>query len=200
MSRLHGSIFLNFLLGKIVLFLLVPLTKASIVDDSYKSYEDVFDAILNTLFPITFIILFNVSETGPIKRVLLPLLDDILYNTIAWVFPLTASLSYLDIYLISYLSPVACFHICHSICAIIKNVRVDDLHNSGTGTQIFNRISFALITSPAILIPEIWIVFISYRLVAGWPKGKRRGIYTVYKVYLTLMIEYLETFWLLQIQ
>ncbi|RHZ77710.1 hypothetical protein Glove_174g45 [Diversispora epigaea] len=173
MSRLHSSIFSNFLFGKIVLFLfllvlLANASYASVVDESYTSYQDVFDAILNTLFPITFIILFNVSETGRIKRVLLPLFDDILYNTIAWVFPLTASLSYFDIYLISYLSPVACFHIFQSVCAIKNNERIGDLHNSVTGTRIINKVSFSLISSPAILISEIWIVFISYRLAAGY--------------------------------
>ncbi|CAG8442234.1 1133_t:CDS:2 [Acaulospora morrowiae] len=35
---------------------------ASIVDESYSSRQDVYDALLNTLFPITFVILFNISR------------------------------------------------------------------------------------------------------------------------------------------
>ncbi|RHZ77716.1 hypothetical protein Glove_174g43 [Diversispora epigaea] len=212
MSRFFVSIFLNFLFGKIVQSLPVPLAleKASIVDESYTSYQDVFDALLNALFPITFIILFNVSKTGPIKRVLLPLFDDILYNAIAWVFPLIVSLSYEMYPFFMYLLFVAIFHIVHSVLAIKKKEIIDDLHTSET--EVFNNLTISLISNPAIFIPEIWIVNISYRLAAGyfnpmmitflvlfsillicsvsfrikiqlqgWPK-KRLGIYTVYSL------------------
>ncbi|RHZ77711.1 hypothetical protein Glove_174g44 [Diversispora epigaea] len=184
MPKLYSSIFLNFLF---VLFLLVPLTKAYIVDESYTPYQDVFDALLNTFFPITFIVLFNVSKTGPIKRMLLPLFDDILYNTIAWVFPLIAFLSY-DFYIylfpILYLSIVAGFHIFHSVLAIKKRERIDDLHNSEI--QIFNRISISLIISLAVLIPGNWIVFILIEFIAG----ERHGIYAINIIYLTRSVSY----------
>src|SRR4051812_2130929 len=52
----------------VVFFSLVPLATASIVDDSYTSYEDLYDAILNTFFPITFVLLLEVSKNpGSIK-------------------------------------------------------------------------------------------------------------------------------------
>jgi len=76
----------------IVFFSLIPLATASIVDDSYTSYEDLYDAILTTLFPITFVLLFNVSgKSGTIKKKLLLLLDDVLYNAVTWAIPLTLS-------------------------------------------------------------------------------------------------------------
>ncbi|RHZ85616.1 hypothetical protein Glove_63g115 [Diversispora epigaea] len=105
-QKKHGSAFLNFIFWKIAFFLLVPLATASIIDESYSSHQDVYDAILNTLFPITFVILFNISNKKNEKVVdtvkpedmqptqywftknnLLPLLDDILYNTVTWDVP-----------------------------------------------------------------------------------------------------------------
>ncbi|CAG8442215.1 1131_t:CDS:2 [Acaulospora morrowiae] len=35
---------------------------ASIIDELYSSHQDVYDTLLNTLFPITFVILFNNSQ------------------------------------------------------------------------------------------------------------------------------------------
>src|SRR5437763_12563164 len=87
----------NSLFCYIVLFALIPLATASIVDDSYTSYQDLYDAILNTFFPITFVLLLNVSgKPGSMKNTLLPLLDDILYNAVTWVIPLTVSFAYND--------------------------------------------------------------------------------------------------------
>src|SRR4051812_16205495 len=65
-----------------------------LIDLYYASLQDVFDAFLNTLFPILFPILFNMAKTGPIKRIILPVLDDILYNIVAWIIPLTVFLIY----------------------------------------------------------------------------------------------------------
>src|SRR2546423_1632088 len=85
----------NSLFRHIVFFSLISLAPASIVDDSYTSYQDLYDAIFTTLFPITFVVLLNVSgKPGSIKRTLLPLLDDVLYNTVTWVIPLTVSFAY----------------------------------------------------------------------------------------------------------
>ena len=81
-----------------MLFLsLLPLANALIIDEEYKSEEDIYDGIINTFFPVFFVILFGVSgKTGPIKNVMLPLLDDLLYNTVTWVIPLVVSFVYDD--------------------------------------------------------------------------------------------------------
>src|SRR5436190_15167283 len=100
----------------VVFFSLVPLATASIVDDSYTSYQDLYDAILTTLFPITFVLLFYVKpESGTIKKKLLPLLDDVLYNTIIWVIPLTVSVCY-DLQAVSLFS-IANMGL-HVVCAL----------------------------------------------------------------------------------
>ncbi|CAG8848202.1 28033_t:CDS:1, partial [Racocetra persica] len=73
------------------------LVAASIVDESYSSNEDIYDAILTTLFPITFVVLLKVKDDPKSsKNILLPLLDDILYNIIAWGIPLIVSFVYED--------------------------------------------------------------------------------------------------------
>src|SRR5687767_9559313 len=87
--------FMKFTSWNITLFSLLPLATAFIIDEEYKPEGDVYDAILNTLFPVFFVILFSVKgKTGPIKNVMLPLLDDTLYNTVTWVIPLLVSFAY----------------------------------------------------------------------------------------------------------
>src|SRR6185369_14286529 len=90
----------SFVFWKIVFFSLIPsLASASIVDESYTSnHQDVYDAIINTLFPIAFVVLTKVSgDSGKIKKIFIPLLDDLLYNTVTWMIPLTVSFAYGDI-------------------------------------------------------------------------------------------------------
>ena len=100
--------FLNFIIWNIAFFSFIPhvlASTASFVDESYKSQEDLYDAILNTFFPIFFVILFNVSgKTGPIKNMFLPLLDDILYNVVTWTIPLIVSFAYDDLFRIKIFS------------------------------------------------------------------------------------------------
>src|SRR5688572_3652559 len=111
-SRMKSS-FLNF----ITIFSLLPLVAASIVNENYESKQDVYDAIINTFFPVFFVILFGISgKTGPIKNVLLPLLDDILYNTVTWVIPLVVSLAYDDLLSIKIFSFVNMG--LHLVCAV----------------------------------------------------------------------------------
>src|SRR6266513_3020555 len=79
--------------------LILPLaSSASIVDETYtSSHQDVYDVILITLFPTFFVFLTNVSgKDGEYRKILLPLLDDLLYNTVTWVIPLTVSFAYDD--------------------------------------------------------------------------------------------------------
>src|SRR6266498_1782279 len=54
------SNFLNFIIWNIAFFSLFPLVSAAVasfVDKNYESYEDLYDALLNTFFPIFFVIL-----------------------------------------------------------------------------------------------------------------------------------------------
>src|SRR5256885_15527703 len=96
---------MNFVSRKIIFFSLIILlpfaSSAPIVDESYtssnQSHQDVYDAIFNALFPIFFVFLTNISgNSGNIRKILLPLLDDLLYNTVTWVIPLTVSFAYDD--------------------------------------------------------------------------------------------------------
>ncbi|CAG8825497.1 25694_t:CDS:1, partial [Racocetra persica] len=65
--------------------------------ESYSSKQDLYDGLLNTLFPITFVILLNVrNKERSIKNYLLPLLDDILYSMVTWAIPLIVSFTYED--------------------------------------------------------------------------------------------------------
>src|SRR6266498_2252078 len=124
--------FLDFIIWNIAFFSLFPLASASVasfVDKNYESQkEDLYDALLNTFFPIFFVILLNVSgDPGSIKNVVLPLLDDVLYNTITWVIPLTVSFSYDDLMSIKIFSIVnMCLHLIFAVAAIIRWKRVVD--------------------------------------------------------------------------
>src|SRR6185437_6058519 len=159
---------LNSLLRHIVFFSLISLARASIVDDSYSSHQDLYDAILNTLFPITFVVLLKVSEkrgggdndarsdnaaqtdndaqidkdirsdnnaqsnnaaqSFSIKKKLLPLLDDILYNTVTWVIPLTVSFAYNDSLAVKIFSIVnMCLHVVCALIALIKWKQLGDV-------------------------------------------------------------------------
>ncbi|CAG8738275.1 13962_t:CDS:1, partial [Gigaspora rosea] len=92
-----NSLLTGFTFRKITFFSFLQLVAASIVDESYSSNQDLFDAILNTLFPITFVLLFKVKEKPKsIRNKLLPLLDDILYNIVTWGIPLIVSFAYED--------------------------------------------------------------------------------------------------------
>ena len=109
----------------VVFFSLVPLATASIVDDSYTSYEDLYDAILNTFFPITFVLLINVDRnSGTIKKKLLPLLDDVLYNAVTWAIPLTASFAYNDFKAVKNI--FNCKHVfTYNLCTVCINQMAD---------------------------------------------------------------------------
>ncbi|CAG8490516.1 7735_t:CDS:2 [Paraglomus brasilianum] len=123
---------INSLFRIIAFFSLIPLATASIVDDSYTSYQDLYDAILTTLFPITFVVLLNVSgKPGSMKKKLLPLLDDILYNTVTWVIPLTVSFAYGDELAVKIFSIVnMCLHVVCAVAALIKWQQIGDANRS----------------------------------------------------------------------
>src|SRR6266536_2063849 len=96
---------------------------ASLVDTNYSPQKDFYDAFLNTLFPIFFVILLNISvKPGTIKYVLF----DLLCNIITWIIPLTVSLSYdglLDIRIFSI--GIICLHIICAVIVIIKRKNND---------------------------------------------------------------------------
>lgn len=101
---------------------------SSLIDDSYtSSRKDILDTLSSSLFPIAVVTLYNASRTGPIKRILLPILDDILYNIIVWGIPLAAFLVY-DHHLTIFYYLSAAYHGFYSFLAIIKRDRMDDLH------------------------------------------------------------------------
>ncbi|CAB4434156.1 unnamed protein product [Rhizophagus irregularis] len=161
-QKIHGSTFLNFIFWKIIFFSLVPFASASIVDESYSSHQDVYDALLNALFPVFFVVLFDISkkkieqsttvETAVAKNEtqdttqddtkkswftkhnLLPLLDDILYNTVIWVIPLTVSFAYNDL---------------------------SNSHEGGNVSGVSGYVTVFLIFFPVIVIPVFWVVYIT---------------------------------------
>ncbi|CAB5127232.1 unnamed protein product [Rhizophagus irregularis] len=161
------SNFLNFIIWNIVFFSLFPLASASIapfVDENYESQEDLFDAILNTFFPIFFVILLNVSgKPGSIKNVILPLLDDILYNMITWMIPLIISFSYDDLMSIRIFSIInMCLHVICAVIAIIKWKRVAEVDYENL--NLFAIVFLFMIFFPVIVIPIFWIITITHKL------------------------------------
>jgi len=142
-----------------LLFSFIPLATAIIVDDSYTSYQDLYDAILTTLFPVTFVVLLNVSgKPGPIKKKLLPLLDDILYNTVTWVIPLTVSFAYGDELAVKIFSIVnMCLHITCALAALIKHKTIGDANDDD---GIWAYIGIFLTLFPVLVIPIFWITYL----------------------------------------
>ena len=150
----------NSLFRYIMFFSLIPLATASIVDDSYTSYQDLYDAILNTLFPITFVVLLNVSEKpGSMKKKLLPLLNDLLYNTVTWVIPLTVSFAYGDSLAVKIFSIVNMFlHVACALAALIEWKTIGDAY-TGNG-RIWGGILLFLTCFPVLVIPIFWITYL----------------------------------------
>src|SRR3954467_1387807 len=97
-NKKHVNIFniSNFILWKILFLSIIPFAKAFVVEKDYKSYQDVYDGTLNALFPIFFVILFQIDNSSTTKKKLLPILDDILYNAVTWLIPLIVTFSYDD--------------------------------------------------------------------------------------------------------
>jgi hypothetical protein len=163
MRTIKKSNFLNFIIWNITFFSLIPFVSSSVapfVDENYDSRQDLYDAILNTFFPIFFVILFNVSgKTGPIKRIFLPLLDDILYNMVTWVIPLIVSLAYDDLLGIKIFSFVNM--LLHVVCATTAIIFRDNSRKFDKKIHIL--CTFFLIFFPVIVIPIFWTVIITTR-------------------------------------
>jgi hypothetical protein len=132
------SNFSNFIIWNIIYISLFPFTSASVesfIDKSYESQKDLYDAILNTFFPIFFVILLNVSgKPGRIKRIALPILDDVLYNMITWMVPLIISFVY-DLMSIKIFSIISmCLHV---ICAVFELIKWEEVMNISFGFTFF---------------------------------------------------------------
>ncbi|GES73291.1 hypothetical protein GLOIN_2v1667018 [Rhizophagus clarus] len=132
---------LNFIIWNIVFFSFFPFTSASIasfVDKTYESQEDLYDAILNTFFPIFFVILLNVSgKQGSIKNKVLPILDDVLYNMITWMIPLIVSFAYDDLMSIKIFSIInMCLHVICAVLVIINWEKISEIDYNGIGSGL----------------------------------------------------------------
>src|SRR5436853_799316 len=104
----------------IIFFSIIPFAKASVVDESYLSYQDVYDGILNALFPIFFVILFQIDNSTTTKKKLLPILDDVLYNAVTWLIPLVVTFSYGELLGIKIFALVnMCLHVFCATMGII---------------------------------------------------------------------------------
>src|SRR5437016_11421964 len=143
----------SFTLRKIIIFFSLTLlpfaSSAPIVDESYtssnQSHQDVYDAVFNALFPIFFVFLTNISgSSGNIRKVLLPLLDDLLYNTVTWVIPLIVSFAYDDFPAIKIFSLVNMgLHVLCAAIALILHRKIGDIVLDG---------NFELIDIPLIFL------------------------------------------------
>ena len=120
----------NLILWKILFFSIIPLATSSVVDKDYIPYQDVYDGLLNALFPIFFVILFRIDNSTTTKKKLLPILDDILYNTITWLIPLIVTFSYDDLLGVKIFALVNMgLHLFCAIIAIIKRKTLKNLMN-----------------------------------------------------------------------
>ncbi|CAB5201469.1 unnamed protein product [Rhizophagus irregularis] len=157
------SNFSKFIIWNTVFFSFFPLASASVasfVDTNYEPNTDLYDAILNTFFPIFFVVLLNASgKSGSIKNVILPFLDDVLYNMITWMIPLIVSFAYDDLMSIKIFSIInMCLHVFFAVLAIIRweKVVVD-------GRLIFSYVFSFLIFFPVLVIPIFWIIIITHK-------------------------------------
>src|SRR5438132_7151677 len=80
--------------GIIIFLLWIRPAYAGIVDFEYNPFQDIFDSILNALIPVSFVLLFAISNKNSKKKKLLPIFDDILYNLIVWILPIVPTIVY----------------------------------------------------------------------------------------------------------
>ncbi|PKC09803.1 hypothetical protein RhiirA5_415205 [Rhizophagus irregularis] len=156
------SNFSKLIIWNTVLFSFFPLASASVasfVDTNYEPNTDLYDAILNTFFPIFFVVLLNASgKSTSIKNVVLPLLDDILYNMITWMIPLIVSFAYDDLMSIKIFSIInMCLHVFCAVYAIINGEKVNDY------SDILHLVFLFLIFFPVLVIPIFWIIIITHK-------------------------------------
>ncbi|CAB4445182.1 unnamed protein product [Rhizophagus irregularis] len=156
------SNFSKFIIWNTVFFSFFPLASASVasfVDTNYEPNTDLYDAILNTFFPIFFVLLLNASgKSGSIKNVILPLLDDILYNMTTWMIPLIVSFAYDDLMSIKIFSIInMCLHVLCAVYVIIKGKKVNDDDDDYQFLVILFLIFF-----PVLVIPIFWIIIITH--------------------------------------
>ena len=100
--------------------------------------------------------LTNISgSTGKIRKIL-PVLDDLLYNTVTWVILLTVSFAYDDFPAIKIFSLVNMgLHVFCAAIALIGNKKIGD--DDGL---LYIPVTFLLLF-PVIVIPVFWIIYIT---------------------------------------
>lgn len=132
------TLFLRFIIWNISFFPLIPFVSAStvtpLIDKDSKLHEDLYNYdALYTILPIfIFVIFLNFSgNSKSVKNVVLPLLDDVLYNIITWMIPLIVSFSYDNLLSIKIFSIVnMCLHVnCVIIAIIDRKIIFENDHN-----------------------------------------------------------------------
>jgi len=110
--------------------------------------------------------LTNISgSTGKIRKIL-PVLDDLLYNTVTWVIPLTVSFAYNDFLAIKIFSLVnMSLHVLCAVYALILHRKISDCvddkgHSTDDGRSLQIPLYFLLLF-PVIVIPIFWIIYIT---------------------------------------
>src|SRR3954453_13614125 len=152
----------NFIVRKIFFFSVIPFTKASIVEEDYESYPDVYDGLINALFPIFFVILFQIDNSSTTKKKLLPILDDILYNAVTWLIPLMVTFSYGDLLGIKIFALVnMCLHVFCAAIGIIQHKTIMEVGETSAMLNYYLTTAGFLIFFPVIVIPIFWIVYIT---------------------------------------
>ena len=156
--------FSKFILRKIFFFSIIPFASAGIfdIDKGYESTETVIDQGLYIILPIFYYFLASVKPQD--RKILLPILDDILYNAVTWLIPLIVSLVYDDLLFIKVFSFVNMF--AHLICAgfsyyhiIFRDKATIKDVEGGKGVKSV-LVPFFIIFFPIMVIPEFWIYYI----------------------------------------
>jgi len=136
------------------------MVPASFVDTSYSPRKDLYDAVLNTLFPIFIAFLLNISgKPIYIKNdkllLLLRFLDGGSYNIVTWIIPLMISFFYDDLVIKIFSFVNMLLHvICASITVIIRRNEVTK-NDIKTKESFFDSMRY-----PYNIIPLFWILWI----------------------------------------
>ena len=156
-NKKHKNIY-NIQNLNILFFSIIPFATASVVDKDYLSYQDVYDGLLNALFPIFFVILFRIDNSSTSKKKLLPILDDILYNVVTWLIPLAVTFSYDDMMGVKIFALVNMgLHVFYAAVGIIKHRTIRETRELDMYHYFVNCLFLTFF--PVMVIPIFWIVY-----------------------------------------
>ncbi len=154
----------KFILWKIIFFSIIPFTTASVVDvdKDYKSYQDVYDGLLNALFPIFFVILFQIKNSSTTRKQLLPILDDILYNFVTWSIPLIVSSFYNELFAIRMFAYANMgLHLPCAAIGIASRRTIKEVEGLPKGTRKYYIFTVVfLFCYTLIAIPIFWVIYL----------------------------------------